>query len=236
MQPSTDNAIVCKSLLGFELNLGGHDCRMKDGLMMRHGSEFYGRPVYQSEDGSQFLYWMKDADEACPLPGGRSWTLCSPEDPLANQAHEVMEVGISPTTAAEEDGTLEEGIEPEKPDAGDAKDTSAAVQDSVVGYSTDKLLKFQGKWVIASEIGKAATPGDCLACTSACNFITPYEINKVDWWVSKDGKFESCKSMKLTEQEGLAGDDRVSKHETVPKKEAEKLREAAKDQLSDGRP
>jgi len=160
--------ISCKSILGFELNLGGFDCRLTAGLMMRHRSEFYGRPVYESDNGNQFLYWMRD------------------------------------------DGTLEEGLNPNSEDAG---------HDSTIGgCSAGKLLESQGKWIIGSEIGKKES--ECLACTrDPCKFITPYEIKEVEWKVFHDGDFKPCKTIELTEQEGMAGGDSVSKFDDAPKRE-----------------
>jgi len=47
------------SVVGFEV-LGSQGTELQTGLMLRHAGELYSRPIYEAEDGSQFLYWMKD--------------------------------------------------------------------------------------------------------------------------------------------------------------------------------
>lgn len=50
--------LAVRGVVGFEV--GGCAGSVGQGLMLRHGSELYGRPVYESEDGGQFLYWLRD--------------------------------------------------------------------------------------------------------------------------------------------------------------------------------
>jgi hypothetical protein len=61
--------IVAKSVVGFEINgVKEKDTRKggpAPGLMLRHASELYGRPVYEAENGGQYIYWFKD-DEKPP--------------------------------------------------------------------------------------------------------------------------------------------------------------------------
>jgi len=52
------NVLKVKSIVGFELTCMATPMGPTPGLMLRHGSQFYGRPVYEGENGSQFLYWM----------------------------------------------------------------------------------------------------------------------------------------------------------------------------------
>merc|ERR1719161_1216751 len=50
--------LAVRGVVGFDVaaDVGG----VRQGLMLRHGSELYGRPVYESEDGGQFLYWLRE--------------------------------------------------------------------------------------------------------------------------------------------------------------------------------
>jgi len=49
--------IVAKGIVGFEVR--GPPIISGSGLMIRHASELYGRPVYEAESGGQFLYWLR---------------------------------------------------------------------------------------------------------------------------------------------------------------------------------
>jgi len=46
------------SVVGFEIT-GLARGLLRGGLLLRHGRELYGRPVYEAENGGQFLYWMQ---------------------------------------------------------------------------------------------------------------------------------------------------------------------------------
>jgi len=63
------DTLKLRSILGFAVNYEEVPLGPKPGLYLRHGSQLYSRPVYESEyhgtaaDGSdqcQFLYWMED--------------------------------------------------------------------------------------------------------------------------------------------------------------------------------
>jgi len=65
------DALVVKSILGFAVSYDEVDTGPKAGLYLRHGSQLYSRPVYESEfhgtdlvggagEQCQFLYWMEN--------------------------------------------------------------------------------------------------------------------------------------------------------------------------------
>merc|ERR1740121_3579162 len=49
-----------KSILGFRLKCKDSAHGPVRGLLLRHASQLYGRPVYESEHGGQYLYWMEE--------------------------------------------------------------------------------------------------------------------------------------------------------------------------------
>jgi hypothetical protein len=61
-QPSGSSTLpdrlTTRGVVGFDLERS--QGAVAQGLMLRHGSELYGRPVYESEDGGQFLYWLRE--------------------------------------------------------------------------------------------------------------------------------------------------------------------------------
>jgi len=53
--------ISIRSIVGFELSgIPKGFPGPVPGLMLRHASQFFGRPVYEGESGAQYLYWMKN--------------------------------------------------------------------------------------------------------------------------------------------------------------------------------
>jgi len=53
------DVIKIRSVVGFEISqVPAGVPGPLSGLVLRHASEYYGRPVYESESGGQFVYWM----------------------------------------------------------------------------------------------------------------------------------------------------------------------------------
>merc|ERR1712110_66593 len=66
--------IVVKSIVGFDIQGVAPSEKVVPGLMLRHNKELFGRPTYESESGSQFLYWLRDdlvqVHPVCPVCKG----------------------------------------------------------------------------------------------------------------------------------------------------------------------
>jgi len=56
-KPVPIDKVTSRTVVGFEVM--GATGKLSPALMLRHPSEFFGRPVYEAEQGQQFLYWMK---------------------------------------------------------------------------------------------------------------------------------------------------------------------------------
>jgi len=57
-RPLSIDRLSSVSIVGFEL-FGTDGTKVRPGLLLRHGRDLFGRPVYEAENGGQFLYWMK---------------------------------------------------------------------------------------------------------------------------------------------------------------------------------